>query len=677
MKKAFLALFSVTVFFLAFPVCALTQEHLETRQLDSIRITADRVLKDMGIQKTVLDTLALRESISGSLASVLTQNSTLFIKSYGRATLSTASFRGTAPSHTQVTWNGMRLNSPMLGMVDFSQIPSYFIDNANIYHGASSVQVSGGGLGGAVTLSTRPDNEDGFSTEFVQGVGSFTTFDEYLRLNYGSSRWKSSTRIAFSTSKNDYKYVNYRKKNGSEYPVEQNKNGEFRDLHVLQEASLTSRDGSQWGISAWYMNSTRGVPLLNVDYKENNSVKSTQQENTIRTVATWQKLMEQTKLAARAGYTYTDMLYLYRRGLGDGNWAEMVHSQSFVNTLFAQADMEYYLKGKWMFTGNISAYQHFVTSLDQAVVSVSGKQAIAGYEQARMELSGFLAVKYRATDRLGLAINLREDLYGKELAPLIPSFFADYLLSKKGNITLKASVARNFRYPTLNDLYFMPGGNPLLKPEEGFTYDGGVSFAVDRSAFQVKGEMTFFDSRINNWIVWLPTFKGFWSPLNVKQVHSYGLESKAWASVLPGKEWRLILDGNFAWTRSINMGDPVDWSDQAIGKQLVYIPEFSGAVTGRLKWKNWELVYKWCYYSERYTTSSNSTSTRFGVLGPYFMNDMSLERKWFLKWANLSVKGTINNLFNEEYETVLARPMPGINFELYLGITPKFSSTRK
>jgi len=41
---------------------------METRQLDSIRITADRVLKDMGIQKTVIDTLALRESISGSLA---------------------------------------------------------------------------------------------------------------------------------------------------------------------------------------------------------------------------------------------------------------------------------------------------------------------------------------------------------------------------------------------------------------------------------------------------------------------------------------------------------------------------------------------------------------------------------------------------------------------------------
>ncbi|MDD4828737.1 MAG: TonB-dependent receptor [Bacteroidales bacterium] len=155
------------------------------------------------------------------------------------------------------------------------------------------------------------------------------------------------------------------------------------------------------------------------------------------------------------------------------------------------------------------------------------------------------------------------------------------------------------------------------------------------------------------------------------------MEAKSWAHVLPGKEWNLILDGHFAWTRSINLGDPVDWSDQAIGKQLVYIPEFSGAITGRLRWKNWEFVYKWCYYSERYTTSSNNTNTRLGVLGPYFMNDMALERKWYFKRANLSVKGTVNNLFDEEYETVLSRPMPGINFELYLGITPKFSSTRK
>lgn len=30
----------------------------------------------------------------------------------------------------------------------------------------------------------------------------------------------------------------------------------------------------------------------------------------------------------------------------------------------------------------------------------------------------------------------------------------------------KASIARNYRYPTLNDLYFKPGGNPDLRPRK-------------------------------------------------------------------------------------------------------------------------------------------------------------------------------------------------------------------
>jgi len=101
------------------------QDSAEVRQLDSIRITARARLRDMGVQKTSLDSLELRSDITGSLAQVLTRTSTLFIKHYGRATLSTASFRGASPSHTQVTWNGMKINSPMLGMVDFSTIPSF------------------------------------------------------------------------------------------------------------------------------------------------------------------------------------------------------------------------------------------------------------------------------------------------------------------------------------------------------------------------------------------------------------------------------------------------------------------------------------------------------------------------------------------------------------------------
>ena len=131
------------------------------------------------------------------------------------------------------------------------------------------------------------------------------------------------------------------------------------------------------------------------------------------------------------------------------------------------------------------------------------------------------------------------------------------------------------------------------------------------------------------------------------------------------------LNGTFSWTPSINVGEPRTPADKSVGKQLPYVPELSSTVSGRLSWRGWSFHYKWCYYSERFTMSSNDLSLT-GKLPPYFMSNIALEKSLHFKWADLSLKGTINNLFNEEYLSVLSRPMPGINFGIFIGITPKW-----
>ena len=69
---------------------------------------------------------------------------------------------------------------------------------------------------------------------------------------------------------------------------------------------------------------------------------------------------------------------------------------------------------------------------------------------------------------------------------------------------------------------------------------------------------------------------------------------------------------------------------------------------------------------------SSNDITLTGRLTPYYMNNIAVERSIKLPFAQLSFKGCVNNLFNEEYLSVLSRPMPGINFEFYVGITPLF-----
>ena len=165
------------------PFCEVVNAQ-EVRHLDEITVTANRPIKDIGVEKTNFDSLALKENISLSMADVLAYNSSVFVKNAGKATLSTVAFRGTSPSHTQVTWNGMKISNPMMGMTDFSTIPAYFIDRAALLHGTSSVNETGGGLGGAVRLATIPDAPDGLNMQYVQGIGSFSTFDEFLRLTF-------------------------------------------------------------------------------------------------------------------------------------------------------------------------------------------------------------------------------------------------------------------------------------------------------------------------------------------------------------------------------------------------------------------------------------------------------------------------------------------------------------
>ncbi len=656
-----------------------------TIAIREVPIWGQRPMKGIGLQQTRLDSVVLKENIALSIADVLTFNAPIFVKQYGRATLSTVSFRGTGPSHTQVTWNGMRINNPMLGMTDFSMIPSYFIDDASLLHGSSSVNDAGGGLGGLVRLSTTPAQTDGFALQYVQGIGMYRTFDEFVRFQWGDRHWQVSTRAVCQSSANDFKYRNRDKKEniydeqmqiiGSYYPTERNRSGAFRDIHVLQEVYYNTGRGDRLGLNAWYINSDRELPLLTTDYADDSRFENRQREHTLRSVLTWDHLRHDWKLSAKAGYIHSWMAYDYRRDPGNGIMNPMTRSRSRIDTFYGQAEGEYTLGDKWLFTANLAAHQHFVRSADRNIILQEGDKGIVGYDKGRIELDGAVSAKWRPAERLGLSAVVRQQMYGTKWAT-VPALFADWLLSRRGSLVMKASVSRNYRFPTLNDLYFLPGGNVDLKNESGFQYEAGLSFAVSRKGvYSLSGSASWYDQHIDNWILWLPTTKGFFSPVNIKKVHAYGVEAEADLTVALARKLKLDLNGTFSWSPSINEGEKISPADQSVGKQLPYEPEFSATATGRLTWRTWGLMWQFCYYSQRYTMSSNDISLS-GRLTPYLMNNLSLEKGFAFRWADLSLKGTVNNLFDEEYLSVLSRPMPGINVEFFISLKPRWGRNK-
>ena len=118
----------MTVMFMVVSGKLMAQNIQDTVVLKSVEIigfTADRLFEkeEAGMRETKVDSIVMMEKISSSLSDLLSENTPIFIKNNGRGALATASFRGTAASHTQVVWNGININSPMTGSVDFSLIP--------------------------------------------------------------------------------------------------------------------------------------------------------------------------------------------------------------------------------------------------------------------------------------------------------------------------------------------------------------------------------------------------------------------------------------------------------------------------------------------------------------------------------------------------------------------------
>jgi iron complex outermembrane receptor protein len=375
-------------------------------------------------------------------------------------------------------------------------------------------------------------------------------------------------------------------------------------------------------------------------------------------VAHWKYYGNFGKLLLRSGYAdkkldYKQMNRIPGLGLIPSIWSES-RQKSLYNTLSYSGETEWDLGWE----GKLDMNVHQVHSSDTV--------SVEGYEGRRRELSAMFAISKSIVDRLNLNLILRQEWVDGDRLPLIPYLGMDFRLIRGMDLVLKGNVARNYHLPTLNDLYWKPGGNPDLLPEEGWTIEGGMAYQKELMGHLLHTELSVYRSKIDNWILWIPSYRGYWEPRNVRSVLSKGLE---YHLKLQGfiSAFNYKVSAGYSYTSAINLGDPMTWSDESHGKQLVYIPLHSGNLLLHLGWNKLFVNYQYNAYSERFTTSSNDV-TRRDRLYPYFMNDVAAGSNFHLKHLDLCVELKVYNLFNESYHTVLYRPMPGRNYQVVVKI---------
>ncbi|WP_288585860.1 TonB-dependent receptor [uncultured Methylobacterium sp.] len=148
-----------------------------------------------------------------------------------------------------------------------------------------------------------------------------------------------------------------------------------------------------------------------------------------------------------------------------------------------------------------------------------------GIDKSNGNTGGFAELHSAITDRAFLVANIRHDendqFGGATTFRIAPSYILPYTETR-----LKGSVGTGFKPPTLSQLYQdYPGfrffGNPALRPEESFGFDGGFEQPLgDR----VLVGATYFETDFRN-LIQTAYFPTFGTNVNVGRAVAYGAES--------------------------------------------------------------------------------------------------------------------------------------------------------
>ena len=197
----------------------------------------DMRLSDLSTGQTVtsLDSTLLASYQADPLEKVLQENTPVFIKSYGTGNLATTSFRGTGASHTAVYWQGLPINSPSLGLTDFSLIPTSFFDGIAILSGGGSTLYGSGAIGGSVHFNSLPVFKKRSDVSLGQKIGSYGLSHSSITLKFSDKKWFSKTLLTHRNATNDFPYTNTVQLQPSEDTLA---NAAYAQYALLQEFTL-------------------------------------------------------------------------------------------------------------------------------------------------------------------------------------------------------------------------------------------------------------------------------------------------------------------------------------------------------------------------------------------------------------------------------------------------------
>ncbi len=657
--------FPVMILLYVIPVPALfAQNSTDTgRVLQKVTVTAEKKMNPFAaiVPVQLLNHEALQQIHAETIAEAAKYFSGVLIKDYGGVGgLKTISVRSLGGLNTGLVYDGITIADAQTGQVDLSKFSATFVQSleldlanpqqipipARIYSSASILSFTSSSFN--TTNFTQKKWQAGIN------AGSFGLWQPYAGIYLPLNKnmvVSASGEATWSTGNYPY-YI----ENGMFSQKAKRSNSDIRAFQG--EVNIINRftDSSVLQTKIWGYNSDRGLPGSIIFFNDI-AVQRLEDKNFFVQSRYLKKINDRNSLLVSAKYStlytrYTDPDFPNNAGGLDDRYTQ--------NEIYGSIAISH-RSGKY-----------FSFSLASDIASTHLSANINNFPvPTRTSLWNNFSVQFARSHWQLNASLLNTNINDKtETGPaagnknkFTPAFAAGYKTSPESPFLFRLFYKNIFRMPSFNDLYYTYNTNinPKLLPEYSSQFDAGVTYSrnLANAGSRINISMDGYYNQIKDKIIAVPAQNLFiWTMKNIGKVQIWGMDLNAEVSgkISTFSKWSVRFA--YTWQQALDVTDP---AAAQYKNEIPYTPENSGSALAVYYYKSWSAGYSLLFSGSRYTLGENDPSN---LLEGWITQDLFLACQINCRGFQATIKGEVNNIFNEYYDVVHYYPMPGRSYQI-------------
>jgi vitamin B12 transporter len=617
----------ITTFGLFLALLTIAQDSVATQyHLPEVVIASEW---EMGAGFSLTDSIDRISIGHEHLGSLLARKTGMYVMQYGPpGAAATVRWQGLAAAHTAVNWNGIPLTSRTLGIADLSLLPMAQFDQPTFHYAANSFSTLNTTIGGSLNMNSGTCEKG--HTEVSSSFNTMNNHQQALEYSTGGDGIVFSGNAMWQNNANRFRYRDVMKY-GQPWEIQTSAPGYH--LSAQQSMHYTSPNGKQrWYATGWWNYRQTRLPDIMGNYGQSHQQQT---DSALRIVAGWQSRKQSVQWAFTDEFQrYTDRFNAQtetysidsrlriRQGIAQWNGMLLAHANSVLHAV---------VQGHAIHILNTNYSDGFAREIYPAAglnYEKKGKVLLrmTGRYEHRSGFKNFPAA----------GIRIEKEVW-KSSAP-------HWRLNGSLNLQHK------FRVPDFNERFWVTGAQGPLRPERGWHLQTGFSARRHFNSHTIETSVIGFTHFVNDWIQWLPTENGRWTPHNFKTVHSSGIMTDmSWQKKLPkgilhvklGYQWNKVIGKNGHGSDSFTM---------------TYSPK--NMANGQLTWSHRTIDVSIAnrYIGKRYTEEANREML---VLAPVALCDVRMGYALDSKRMFIRLQFHIDNIGNIQYQTVRSYAMPG------------------